>query len=90
MTGADFNYHGSITLDPKHCEMAGIYPMEFIDVWNKNWAGATIRSPRSAKLILIFDESHYRKKSSPRFSRRLRADLRQLTYILSRGVHGIQ
>jgi aspartate 1-decarboxylase len=58
VTGADFNYHGSITLDPKHCEMAGIYPMEFIDVWNKNWAGATIRSPRSAKLILIFDESH--------------------------------
>ena len=36
VTGADLNYHGSITLDPRHCEAAGIYPMEFVDIWNKN------------------------------------------------------
>ncbi|MDR2883993.1 MAG: aspartate 1-decarboxylase [Deferribacteraceae bacterium] len=36
VTGADLNYHGSITLDPEHCKAAGIYPMEFVDIWNKS------------------------------------------------------
>ncbi len=36
VTGADLNYHGSITLDPEHCAKAEIYPMEFVDIWNKN------------------------------------------------------
>lgn len=36
VTGADLNYHGSITLDPDHCEAAGILPMEFVDIWNKH------------------------------------------------------
>jgi aspartate 1-decarboxylase len=36
VTGADLNYHGSITLDPEHCEKAGIYPLEFVEIWNKN------------------------------------------------------
>lgn len=36
VTGADLDYHGSITLDPDHCEAAGILPMEFVDIWNKN------------------------------------------------------
>jgi len=35
VTGADLNYHGSITLDPEQCEMSGIYPMEFVEIWNK-------------------------------------------------------
>jgi aspartate 1-decarboxylase len=35
VTGADLNYHGSITLDPDHCHAAGIYPLEFVEVWNK-------------------------------------------------------
>jgi aspartate 1-decarboxylase len=35
VTGADLNYHGSITLDPEHCREAGIYPLEFVEVWNK-------------------------------------------------------
>jgi len=35
VTGADLNYHGSITLDPEHCKAAGIYPLEFVEVWNK-------------------------------------------------------
>ena len=35
-TGADLHYHGSITLDPEHCDQAGLYPTEFVDVWNKN------------------------------------------------------
>jgi aspartate 1-decarboxylase len=38
VTNADLNYHGSITLDPEQCELAGIYPMEFVDIWNKNSA----------------------------------------------------
>ncbi len=41
VTGADLEYHGSITLDPDHCEMAGIVPLEFVDIWNKN-SGARI------------------------------------------------
>lgn len=41
ITGADLNYHGSITLDPDMCEQAGILPMEFVEIWNKN-SGARI------------------------------------------------
>jgi aspartate 1-decarboxylase len=36
VTGADLHYHGSITLDPEHCDRAGLYPTEFVDIWNKN------------------------------------------------------
>jgi len=36
VTGADLNYHGSITLDPDHCEQAGILPLEFVEIWNRN------------------------------------------------------
>ncbi|MFA1624988.1 aspartate 1-decarboxylase [Rhizobium mongolense] len=35
VTGADLNYHGSITLDPDHCDEAGIFPLEFVEIWNK-------------------------------------------------------
>ena len=41
VTDADLNYHGSITLDPEHCEAAGILPLEFVEIWNKN-SGARI------------------------------------------------
>jgi aspartate 1-decarboxylase len=41
VTGAELNYHGSITLDPEHCEAAGLLPLEFVDIWNKN-SGARI------------------------------------------------
>lgn len=36
VTGASLDYHGSITLDPEHCEAVGMLPMEFVDIWNKN------------------------------------------------------
>jgi len=36
VTGCDLNYHGSITLDPDVCSLAGIYPLEFVYIWNKN------------------------------------------------------
>ena len=36
VTGADLNYHGSITLDPEHCAEASIYPLEFVEIWNKH------------------------------------------------------
>ena len=36
VTGADLHYHGSITLDPDHCAATGLYPLEFVDIWNKN------------------------------------------------------
>ncbi|MGX5845190.1 aspartate 1-decarboxylase [Mesorhizobium sp. ArgA1] len=41
VTEAKLDYHGSITLDPDHCEEAGILPMEFVEIWNKN-SGARI------------------------------------------------
>jgi aspartate 1-decarboxylase len=41
VTGADLDYHGSITLDPVTCRKAGIVPTEFVDIWNKN-SGARI------------------------------------------------
>lgn len=41
VTGADLNYHGSITLDPEQCALAGVYPLEFVEIWNKN-SGARI------------------------------------------------
>ena len=41
VTGADLNYHGSITLDPEHCRAAGLYPLEFVEIWNKT-TGARI------------------------------------------------
>ena len=36
VTDANIDYHGSVTLDPDHCEQAGILPMEFVEIWNKN------------------------------------------------------
>lgn len=36
VTSSALNYHGSITLDPEHCRAAGILPLEFVDIWNKN------------------------------------------------------
>lgn len=41
ITECELNYHGSITLDPDHCELAGIMPMEFVEIWNKH-SGARI------------------------------------------------
>ncbi|MEJ0093668.1 MAG: aspartate 1-decarboxylase [Methylocella sp.] len=41
VTESNLDYHGSITLDPAHCEAAGIFPLEFVEVWNKN-SGARI------------------------------------------------
>ncbi len=36
VTGCELNYHGSITLDPIYCNMINIYPLEFVEIWNKN------------------------------------------------------
>jgi aspartate 1-decarboxylase len=35
VTEANLNCDGSITLDPAHCDAAGILPMEFVEIWNK-------------------------------------------------------
>ena len=36
VTDANLEYQGSITLDPEYCKMLGIYPLEFVEIWNKN------------------------------------------------------
>jgi aspartate 1-decarboxylase len=41
VTHANLDYHGSITLDPDHCEAAGLLPLEFVEIWNKH-SGARI------------------------------------------------
>lgn len=43
VTGCELNYHGSVTLDPEQCEQAGIFPLEFVSIWNKN-SGARIET----------------------------------------------
>ncbi|MFC0283425.1 aspartate 1-decarboxylase [Camelimonas abortus] len=35
VTGAELDYHGSITLDPDQCAQAGIRPLEYVDIFNK-------------------------------------------------------
>jgi aspartate 1-decarboxylase len=35
VTDANLQYSGSITLDPIYCEKANIYPLEFVEIWNK-------------------------------------------------------
>ena len=36
VTGAELDYHGSITLDPIYCEKIKIFPLEFVEIWNKS------------------------------------------------------
>ena len=36
VTESDLHYHGSVTLDPELCKLVGFYPLEFVDIWNKN------------------------------------------------------
>lgn len=36
ITGANLNYHGSVTIDKDICRKAGILPLEFVYVWNKH------------------------------------------------------
>ncbi len=36
VTGAALDYHGSISLDPEICRQAGLYPLEFVYIWNKS------------------------------------------------------
>lgn len=35
VTDSNLNYRGSITLDPVLCRKAGIYPLEYVYIWNK-------------------------------------------------------
>jgi len=57
ITGSALDYHGSITLDPDHCDAVGIVPMEFVDVWNKH-SGArlstyVIHGPRGSGCCIL-------------------------------------
>ena len=36
VTGCALEYHGSVTLDPEVLKICGIYPLEFVYIWNKN------------------------------------------------------
>ncbi|MDO5537005.1 MAG: aspartate 1-decarboxylase [Desulfovibrionaceae bacterium] len=36
VTGCELEYHGSVSLDPEVCQEAGICPLEFVYIWNKN------------------------------------------------------
>lgn len=57
VTAANLDYHGSITLDPDHCEAAGMLPLEFVEIWNKN-SGArfstyVILSERGSRCCIV-------------------------------------
>ena len=34
VTGADLNYEGSISIDPRLCDLAGLRPFEQVDIYN--------------------------------------------------------
>ena len=36
VTDADLNYEGSISIDPKLCDLAGLIPFEHVDIYNCN------------------------------------------------------
>lgn len=36
VTGADLSYEGSISIDPKLCDVAGLRPFEQVDIYNCN------------------------------------------------------
>lgn len=36
VTECQLDYHGSITIDAAILEQAGLYPMEYVNIWNKN------------------------------------------------------
>jgi aspartate 1-decarboxylase len=36
VTATELHYEGSIALDPEFCSVARIYPLEFVEVWNKS------------------------------------------------------
>lgn len=36
VTGADLSYEGSISIDPKLCDLAGLRPFEQVDIYNCN------------------------------------------------------
>ena len=36
VTECVLDYHGSITLDPEICGLAGVMPLEFVYIWNKH------------------------------------------------------
>lgn len=36
VTQCELDYHGSITVDAEILESAGLFPMEFVNIWNKN------------------------------------------------------
>jgi aspartate 1-decarboxylase len=57
VTDANLHYQGSVTLDPEHCELVGIVPLEFVEVWNKN-SGARISTyviwgPRGSRCCVL-------------------------------------
>ncbi|RDD80449.1 aspartate 1-decarboxylase [Dyella tabacisoli] len=41
VTGAELHYEGSIAIDPRYCDRAGLLPLQFVEVWNKS-SGARI------------------------------------------------
>lgn len=41
VTDSKLNYHGSITIDQEILVAAGLYPLEFVNIWNKQ-SGARI------------------------------------------------
>lgn len=35
VTDANLAYQGSVTIDPEFCDLAEIYPLEFVEIWNR-------------------------------------------------------
>ena len=57
VTECVLDYHGSITLDPEICGLAGVMPLEFVYIWNKH-SGSRIETyvlpgPRGSGVVCL-------------------------------------
>ncbi|MDY6949228.1 MAG: aspartate 1-decarboxylase [Pseudomonadota bacterium] len=57
VTGSELHYEGSIEIDPELCEMVGMLPLQFVEVWNKA-SGARISTyivhgPRGSRCCVL-------------------------------------
>ena len=81
VTESNLNYHGSITLDPDHCELAGILQMEFVEIWNRNsgdriWGHHTICSKLHADRV-CWSTRHLGRAANEGLERKIPAICRQ-------------
>ena len=66
VTSADLDYHGSITLDPDQCDLAGVYPLEFVGFGTRPRVIVfRLCDLRRTGVPLLYPEWGHRRKCQP-------------------------